>query len=199
MQEALGDGCKRLIAVPGDIKRGLKRRFQRPEYQPAFFGSIDQMAKGQQISEAFPREDGAVVGQTERALQFHFRKRTSKPFFKIPVPGLLRTEQRDLLQVFYLNYSFFRQRISFRDHQSPHIFFRKGQILILPAVRQLRQNQEIQEPFVQLVRDLLRIAAGDVVMQIRVAGFKVFDHPGKIPDLERLRQPQIQFSSTDVI
>ena len=88
----------------------------------------------------------------------------SCPLLNISVPTLFGAEQWQVFQILSPDYFFFRQMVPFREHQPPYILFREGQVFILPAVRQFRQDKEIQKTFIQLVRDLFGITAGDVVM-----------------------------------
>jgi hypothetical protein len=60
-------------------------------------------------------------------------------------------------------------------------------VILLP-VRRFTDHGKVQQPFVQLLRHLLRIAAGDVVPEIGIPVLEALDFPGKIPDLAGLRR-----------
>lgn len=68
-QKPLCDRCERLIALPRYVQFRFQRRWQRAEGKSAAFGRVDQVIKGEKISESFSYENRSVVCQTEGTFQ----------------------------------------------------------------------------------------------------------------------------------
>ena len=63
----------------------------------------------------------------------------------------------------------------------------------------LRQHSKVNDAFVQLFRNLLSIAAGDVIMQTGANLFELSDCGGEIPNLVRFGQTEINIAAQNII
>ena len=68
-QKSFCYGSEALILVPDQIHLHFEMRAERSEYQTAFRGSVDQVIKREQDSQAFLRKHGTVIGKAEGAFQ----------------------------------------------------------------------------------------------------------------------------------
>ena len=75
----------------------------------------------------------------------------------------------------------------------------KDQRLIFGAVRCFHQYSKIQQALIQFLRDLLCVAAGDMVMQFRVLLLKFLNGPCQQSDLIGFSQAQIDIPAGDVV
>ena len=63
----------------------------------------------------------------------------------------------------------------------------------------MRQHGKVNDTFVQLFRNLLGIAAGDMIMQTGAAFLEPSDCGGEIPDLVRFGQAEINIAAQNII
>ena len=94
---------------------------------------------------------------------------------------------------------FFGQFIVLREDQAPEIGLREEERVILARIGGFTQHGEIQQPLVQLFRDLLRVAAGDVKTQAGAAALQRVQLPRQIADLIGFRQAEIQLAAGDIV
>ena len=71
---------------------------------------------------------------------------------------------------------------------SPDIGTRKSYIVIFACIRELAADHaKIQQSFIELLCDLLSIAAGYMIIKARVRSFEFVDRTRQVPDLIRFR------------
>ena len=94
---------------------------------------------------------------------------------------------------------FLCQRIAFGKYKTPDIRLRKDEGFIFSCIRDFGQYREVQQTFVKLFRNLLRVPAGNVVMEVRVRLFECMDLAGEKTDLVGFCQAEIKITTRDII
>ena len=103
------------------------------------------------------------------------------PYFLMP--RLLGTEHRKPAEVGRAEALPLRKRIICGEYHPPAIRFWKSYKFVLVPVRFFSEDNKVQKPFLQLFRNLLRVAAGDVVLQLRILLLQGFNRICNILDL----------------
>ena len=174
-EKLLRNRCKCPVFIPDEIKCCGERRFQRPECEAALLRGVHKILECQEISEAFSRKHGAVIGEPERALQCQVFHVFAGPFRNIMNPPLSGAEEWKTFQIIYLNRFFGGEGVICTHDDSPDVRDRKCHGIIFPLIRRLGKNRKVQKTAIELVRDLLRITAGDVVVKARIAFLQATD------------------------
>ena len=100
------------------------------------------------------------------------------------LPALLRAEQRLTDELIRGDRLPPGKRGIRRKRRAEIIRFGEGDRMILPLIRRGADHGKIQKPLVELLRDLLRVAAGDMIQQVRIRLFHLPDlaaHSGGEP------------------
>ena len=115
------------------------------------------------------------------------------------VPALLRAKERESGQVIGTDSLLVCQgRVRFHDY-APQIGFGKGKKMIFCGIWFFGQDSEIDYAFIQLFRDLLCIAACNMVTHTRKCIFKLPDGGGKMPDLVRFRHTEVNIAPESIV
>jgi len=127
------------------------------------------------------------------------REHISCPRPDIVLPALFRTEQR-LTRKVLRGYALLlcQYRRCGKDRTEIVCLWEKD-VVIFSFIRRFTDHREVQKPFIQFFRDLLRISAGDVIPKIGIGFLKGADLPRQVTDLIGLRQAEIDIAAGDII
>ena len=92
----------------------------------------------------------------------------SRPFPDVAFPALLGSKERQSDQIINSDYIFSGQWCIGRKDQAPYITFRECDRLIFSLIGRITDNGEIQQAFVQSLRDLFRVATRNMVLKAGV-------------------------------
>ena len=121
------------------------------------------------------------------------------PARNVVFPRLLGTEQRKPEKIIQSDGLLFCKRIVGGHDESPDVRLRELHIRILPRVGRFADNSKVKQPFIQFFRYLLRITAGDMVLQTRITLFKPADLSGQIADMIRFCKTKVEIAAGNIV
>lgn len=99
LQQQGGHRGKDLIFLPDQVHGRFELWCQGPKDQPAAWGGVDQVLKGQKESKPLLDKKRAIVGQAEGALQPQLVDPAAAPPWDVVLPPLLGAEQGEPDQI----------------------------------------------------------------------------------------------------
>ena len=182
---------KNLRLFPYQIHSQFLLRFQRPKTQISACG-IHQLIQRKGIPHPFIHHQGSVVNQIVGSHRVKLRGLLSKPAVQTALVVRLPGENQRLIpQILRQNLLLLRQRAVLPHQDPPGILHGKFHILVFHFVHIPQQNTKRQQPLVQAIAYIHRIAADNVKQDPRIAFLNLTSHSGN------LSHP-IGFTGTDI-